>query len=143
MQAGQPIKLSLFYVVTLIAVGAAIVGVLQLGSSLPPPVGTSVAPSGDVPAKVDHTLRRLFVQLLVIIVVAQLMGKALRRVGQPAVIGEMTAGILLGPSLFGWLAPDAFAFVFPRDSLGALRLLSQIGVCLFMFVVGMDLNMKH
>ncbi len=49
-------------------------------------------------------------------------------------------GILLGPSLFGWLAPEVFHFVFPHTSLDTLKLLSQIGVCLFMFTVGMELN---
>jgi Kef-type K+ transport system membrane component KefB len=55
------------------------------------------------------------------------------RLGQPAVVGEMAAGILLGPSLFGLLAPQAFAFVFPPSSLGNAQLLSQVGVCFFMF----------
>jgi Kef-type K+ transport system membrane component KefB len=65
------------------------------------------------------------------------------RIRQPAVIGEMVAGILLGPSLLGWLRPDLFQFIFPSSSLGALRLFSQIGVCLFMFVVGMELDVSH
>ncbi|OYW29917.1 MAG: hypothetical protein B7Z47_04250 [Chthoniobacter sp. 12-60-6] len=58
-------------------------------------------------------------------------------------VGEMAAGILLGPSLFGWLAPEAFQFVFPASSFGILKLLSQIGVCLFMFAVGMELDTGH
>ena len=91
----------------------------------------------------DHPLSHLFVQFLVIISVSRAMGKMFARLGQPEVIGEMAAGILLGPSLFGLLAPDLFAFVFPKDSLGTLRLLSQIGVCLFMFAVGMELDLKH
>jgi Kef-type K+ transport system membrane component KefB len=147
MQVREPMKLSIFYVLTLVAVGAAIVAVLQLGSSLPAPTGAAVEPAHGVAEGVRsnfaHPLSRLFVQLIVIIVAGQLIGRAFQRVRQPAVIGEMTAGILLGPSLFGWLAPDAFRFVFPADSLGALRLLAQVGVCLFMFAVGMDLNMKH
>jgi Kef-type K+ transport system membrane component KefB len=55
----------------------------------------------------------------------------------------MVAGILLGPSFFGLLAPTVSAFVFPPASLGALQLLSQIGICLFMFSVGMDLNVHQ
>jgi Kef-type K+ transport system membrane component KefB len=62
---------------------------------------------------------------------------------QPAVIGEMIAGILLGPSCLGMLSPGAQAFVFPAASLGTLQLLSQIGVILFMFVVGIELDVQH
>jgi len=70
-------------------------------------------------------------------------GWAFVRLGQPGVVGEMVAGILLGPSLFGLIAPGAFHFVFPVGSLGALQLFSQIGVCLFMFAVGMELDLSH
>jgi len=88
-------------------------------------------------------LAHLFLQLLVIIGLSRVVGKAFTKIGLPAVVGEMTTGILLGPSLFGWLAPGAFAFVFPADSLGALKLLSQVGICLFMFAVGMELNLAQ
>jgi hypothetical protein len=88
-------------------------------------------------------LTRLFVQLILIIVVARLCGAVTMTIRQPAVIGEMIAGILLGPSLLGWLWPDVFHFVFPASSLGSLRLFSQIGVCLFMFVVGMELDLSQ
>ena len=67
----------------------------------------------------------------------------MRKAGQPAVIGEMIAGILLGPSLLGWLWPGFFQMVFPPASLGTLRMLSQIGVCLFMFVIGMELDVTQ
>src|SRR5207342_3147330 len=66
-----------------------------------------------------------------------------QKLGQPSVVGEMVAGILLGPSLIGTLFPDAFHFVFAPDSLEILRLLSQVGVCLFMFAVGMELEVSH
>jgi len=88
-------------------------------------------------------LPRLFLQMILIVLTARLAGVLAAKVGQPAVIGEMIAGILLGPSLLGWLWPDAFHFVFPAPSLGSLRLLSQIGVCLFMFVVGMELDLAE
>jgi Kef-type K+ transport system membrane component KefB len=80
------------------------------------------------------------VQLILIVLVARICGAVAQHVGQPAVIGEMLAGILLGPSFVGWVSPAFFQFVFPASSLGTLRMLSQIGVCLFMFVVGMDLD---
>jgi len=88
-------------------------------------------------------LSRLFIQIILIVLVARVCGALARHAGQPAVIGEMMAGILLGPSLLGWLWPGLFHFAFPAPSLGTLRLLSQIGVCLFMFVIGMDLDMGH
>jgi Kef-type K+ transport system membrane component KefB len=88
-------------------------------------------------------LSRLLVQFIVIIIAARIAGKVFVRLGQPAVIGEMTAGILLGPSLLGWLSPDTFVFVFPTESLGVLQLFSQIGVCVFMFVVGLELDVTN
>ena len=88
-------------------------------------------------------LGQLLLQLVTILLAARVMGRLAVRLGQPAVIGEMAAGIMLGPSLLGWLAPAAFETLFPATSLGALRLFAQVGVCLFLFVVGMDVDMNH
>ena len=74
---------------------------------------------------------------------ARLFAAHAARVGQPGVIGEMIAGIVLGPSVAGALAPGLFQFIFPADSMGALRMFSQVGVILFMFVVGMELDLKQ
>jgi len=84
----------------------------------------------------------LLLQVIVILVVAKLVSGLFLRVGQPPVIGEMIAGILLGPSLLGMLFPKALLFLFPPSSMGALRLLSQVGVVLFMFNVGMEMNAR-
>ena len=88
-------------------------------------------------------LSRLFLQLFVVISVSFLIAWIFTRCGQPAVVGEMIAGVLLGPSLFGLLAPHAFQFVFAPSSLEPLRLFSQIGVCLFMFAVGMEMDLSE
>lgn len=88
-------------------------------------------------------LARLLLQFIVIILATRVVGSLFTRFGQPAVIGEITAGILLGPSLLGWAWPGASAFVFPKESLGVLQLISQIGVCVFMFVVGLELDPAH
>lgn len=88
-------------------------------------------------------LARLLLQFIIIILATRVVGSLFTRLGQPAVIGEIVAGILLGPSLFGWLWPDAANFIFPKDSLGVLQLISQIGVCVFMFVVGLELDPAH
>jgi len=82
----------------------------------------------------------LLMQLLVILGAARLCGLLLRRLGQPPVIGEMAAGLLLGPIAFGAWWPQAHAALFAPQSLGALSGLSTVGVVLFMFIVGAELR---
>lgn len=84
----------------------------------------------------------LILQIITIVVVARLFSLLLKRIGQPAVIGEILAGILLGPSLLGWALPEVSQFLFPVASLGNLQFLSQIGLILFMFVVGLELDIR-
>jgi Kef-type K+ transport system membrane component KefB len=84
----------------------------------------------------------LLLQIAVILVAARAVGALCRLVGQPQVVGEMAAGIALGPSLLGWLAPGASAFLFPAESLVGLQVLSQVGLVLFMFLVGLELDPK-
>jgi Kef-type K+ transport system membrane component KefB len=85
----------------------------------------------------------LIAQIATILIVARLMGWLFRRLHQPRVIGEMVAGILLGPSLLGWAAPGISAALFPPASLSYLNALSQIGLLLFMFLVGLELDMEQ
>ena len=82
----------------------------------------------------------LILQIAVIIVAARGVGILFGRIGQPQVMGEMAAGILLGPSLVGWVAPSASAALFPPSSLGYLNALGQVGLIIFMFLVGLDLD---
>jgi len=152
------------YLLIVSVVGLGILFILQVGSKLPAP-----APALSTQSTAQHTqqityasdssvlgsvksglwqnasnpLSRLFLQLMVIISASFLIGRLFTRCGQPAVVGEMLAGILLGPSLFGLLAPNIFQFIFAASSLDALRLFSQIGVCLFMFAVGMELDVSQ
>jgi Kef-type K+ transport system membrane component KefB len=81
-------------------------------------------------------------QICVILVACYVVSWVLRKFHQPQVVGEMVAGILLGPSLLGWLAPGFSASLFPQNSLGPLSVLSQIGLLLFMFMVGLELDTK-
>src|ERR1043166_7282352 len=85
----------------------------------------------------------LLVQIIVILIMAGLFRRLFRRIHQPPVMGEMIAGIVLGPSVLGLIYPQALGFLFPASSLGTLRQLSQIGVVLFMFIVGTELNIRY
>jgi Kef-type K+ transport system membrane component KefB len=80
------------------------------------------------------------VQLLVIIGLSRLIGRGMRWLGQPLVIAEVVAGICLGPSLLGWLAPEVMKALFPDGSLPVLKVLSQVGLMLFMFLIGLELD---
>ena len=82
----------------------------------------------------------LLLQTIVIVTAARCLGAAFRRLGQPAVVGEMVAGLLLGPSLFGAIAPAASRFLFPPASLDLLNAFSQFGLVLFMLLVGLHLD---
>jgi Kef-type K+ transport system membrane component KefB len=82
----------------------------------------------------------LILEIAVIIVAARAFGLFFRFMNQPQVIGEMVAGILLGPSLLGWAAPKVSAFLFPPDSLMYLNTFSMIGIVIYMFLVGVALN---
>ncbi|MES2240572.1 MAG: cation:proton antiporter [Bacteroidota bacterium] len=90
----------------------------------------------------EHPLAILLAQIVTIILVARLFGWIFRKIGQPSVIGEMIAGIVLGPSLVGMYFPEFSAVLFPKESLGNLQFLSQIGLIFFMFVIGMELDLK-
>ncbi|HEU4794032.1 MAG TPA: cation:proton antiporter [Pyrinomonadaceae bacterium] len=87
-------------------------------------------------------IKLLVVQICVILAASYSVGWVLKKFRQPQVVGEMVAGIMLGPSLFGWLVPGTFAALFPPESLGPLSVLSQIGLLLFMFMVGLELDTR-
>lgn len=131
-------------VVVLVYVGSRVHGVAR------PAAGTLVQSSsvadpatGAAPDVAAPSVRTLLTQIIIIALAARLMGAAAGRLGQPAVIGEIAAGILLGPSLLGVLWPSAMAHLFPPASLPVLRILADVGVILFMFVVGMQTRLEH
>jgi len=90
----------------------------------------------------QHPLAILLAQIVTIIFVARFFGWICKKIGQPSVIGEIIAGIVLGPSLIGLYFPEFSNALFPTQSLGNLQFLSQIGLILFMFVIGMELDLK-
>jgi Kef-type K+ transport system membrane component KefB len=91
---------------------------------------------------VTHPLAILLLQIITIIIAARVFGFICKKIKQPTVVGEIAAGIFLGPSFVGLYFHDFSAFLFPAQSLGNLQFLSQIGLILFMFIVGMELDLK-
>src|SRR5579859_4915710 len=78
--------------------------------------------------------------LAVVVITGRLLGKALSKIGQPPVIGEVLAGILLGPSFVGRVWPPLETYLFPEAVKPALGVVAQIGVVLYMFAVGVDFD---
>jgi Kef-type K+ transport system membrane component KefB len=79
-----------------------------------------------------------FLQLVIILGACQIMGMLAKYIGQPRVVGEMIAGVVIGPSLLGLLAPEAQAFLFPKESMSILFAVSQVGLVLYMFLIGTE-----
>jgi Kef-type K+ transport system membrane component KefB len=138
-----------FYVITIAGFSALIYWVLKKGALIRP-VTTAVPPTvvSSATSQTAHTLAHnitqplaiLLLQIITIILVARALSLLFKKLGQPAVIGEILAGMLLGPSVLGHLWPHFSAQLFPAASMGNLQFLSQIGLILFMFVVGMELD---
>jgi Kef-type K+ transport system membrane component KefB len=91
-------------------------------------------------ADLDRLLLLLTVQIGIIIGLARVLGALMRRLRQPQVIGEIIAGLLLGPSFLGWLAPGIAGALFPEGTLRYLKILSEFGIVFFMFLVGLELD---
>lgn len=85
----------------------------------------------------------VLVEVLIVIALSRIVGLGFRWIKQPQVIGEIVAGIMLGPSLFGLVAPDLAAAVFPAEAVPFLNVLSEIGLIFFMFLIGLELNPKY
>ena len=109
-----------------------------------PPASTETAAQARAETAAETVPRvvTIIIQIAVIIVAVRVLGFAFKFIGQPQVIGEMAAGILLGPSFLGWLAPHFSAMVSPAPSLNYLNTISQLGIVLYMFLVGLELNLE-
>jgi Kef-type K+ transport system membrane component KefB len=90
----------------------------------------------------DNPILILLTQVALVLLASRAVGWLFARFHQPQVMGEMVAGILLGPSLFGWLAPHAHAAIFPPATIPMLNVLSQVGVIFFLFLIGLELDPK-
>src|SRR5712671_3720277 len=131
------------YFLVLAVFGAAIWVTIHLGTRLTGGSQGKPIASNDAPPETNQTgnaimdglhqnlkspLSRLLVQIILITIVARIFGALVLKIGQPRVIGEMIAGILLGPSFLGFFSPAAVATLFPASSMENLRMLSELGV---------------
>lgn len=142
---------SFFYVLMIALFGTGIYYILQQGKSLQ---NKSVRelPAENVSSfsmfqdalhhNMTAALSVLLLQIVVIVIIVRIFGYLFSKIKQPAVIGEMVAGIVLGPSVLGLCFPSVSHFIFPASSLGNLQFLSQVGLILFMFVIGMELDIN-
>jgi len=141
----MPVRKLVFAYILLVGVPIlCLFGVLEAGRGLVPAAAPVIA---EKAAEAGHgaiplALSKLVLQIGVILIVARLVGLLFQKIKQPQVVGEMAAGILLGPSLLGWAAPGVSAALFPPASLDYLNAFSQLGLVLFMFLVGLSLNTK-
>lgn len=145
-----------FYLSTVALFGALIYWVVTQGEQLRPHLAENLTaathgvPHGTpldqfkltVSGNMRHAATVLIMQIVAIIAVARVFAYLFNKVGQPSVIGEIVAGIVLGPSVVGYWFPGTFDFLFPAGSLNNLQFMSQIGLLLFMFVVGLELDLK-
>lgn len=144
-------KSSLFYILIIGGFSSLIYAIIINGKTLEQGqnIVSNTKGSGhweDFVASMIHNLQSplsiLLVQIITIILVARFFGWVCKKIGQPSVVGEIIAGIVLGPSLLGMFYPEFSGMLFPKESLGNLQFLSQIGLILFMFVIGMELDLK-
>jgi K+:H+ antiporter len=131
-----------FLFVVIPALGVAAVLRFSPGIAAVPAPSASVPPTAAPGAGAGlPNIATLLAQIGVILLATRIAGALFRKMGQPQVVGEMAAGILLGPSLLGWLAPHFASALFPVSSLGFLSALSQVGLVLYMFLVGLELDL--
>lgn len=116
-------------------------GFSHLQASLPSTLNVAPTLLSEIVARLRDPLVVILLQMLSIVTLAKLAGKVASRLGQPSVFGEILAGIVLGPSVFGLLAPAAQHWLFPPEAMGALKLLSQLGVVIFLFGIGAELDL--
>lgn len=139
----------LIYAVMLLLFGALIYMAIEEGDRFSHHAVASSTVAEDTPFtmfcqfvtdNLHHPLSILLIQIIAVLLMVRLFGFLFKHIGQPGVIGEIVAGIVLGPSVLGYFFPDVFQALFPPESLTNLELLSQVGLVLFMFVIGMELD---
>lgn len=139
----QPWAIARAYVSLVVLPIGLVIGALSLGSNLAPSTGVVPDTAHGAPPPAPFDLARLTLQIVVVVAVARLAGALMERIGQPRVIGEILGGIVLGPTVLGLFAPTVAATLFPPASLGFLNALAQFGLLLFMFLLGLELDLAQ
>ncbi|MDR0543264.1 MAG: cation:proton antiporter [Dysgonamonadaceae bacterium] len=154
---GKGLKTLVLYLGILLGCGIGVYGLIRLGNRL-----ETVLPAVTHPANVSqffskgldlftrslsehiHTpVATLLLQVIAILFIARIFGSLFVKIGQPSVVGEILAGIVLGPSILGNFLPGVSDFLFAPETLGNITILSQIGLIFFMFVIGMELDIEE
>jgi Kef-type K+ transport system membrane component KefB len=137
------VRTSGVYAAILVSGVLAFLAIRRYGETLSPPAVEEVARSaGAVPPLASDVLLHVLVALAAVVVVGRLLARAFRAIGQPPVLGEVIGGILLGPSLLGRVAPELHGYILPPPVAPFLSVLAQLGVILYMFLVGLELNVE-
>jgi Kef-type K+ transport system membrane component KefB len=136
-------RVAMLYGASIAASVATFLFIRNAGQTLTAGGGAQTASAGPTAANVSAsggTVMHVLLALAVIVLAAHLVGAVFRRLGQPQVMGEVVAGILLGPSFLGWIAPQFASRLIAGDVVPYLGVISQIGVVLYMFLVGAELD---
>ena len=153
---GKGTKSITFYILMLLIFGSLMYFIVKEGESIqvhttvqthnttPQNMGEGFLLFGDsVTHHIHSPIGILLLQIIAILIVCRIFGWLFLKIGQPTVIGEIVAGIVLGPSVLGNLLPNLSAFLFPPESLWNITILSQFGLILFMFAIGMELDISE
>ncbi len=141
LMTGHKLRTWLFYLV-MIAVSIGIFTLInEEGKKLVSDAAIGASPGGQAHEQINYLLQ-ILLALSVVIVMARAMGALFSLIGQPPVIGEVVGGILLGPSFLGSISPQLYQVLLPPAAAPFLGLIAQLGVIFYMFVVGLELDLK-
>jgi Kef-type K+ transport system membrane component KefB len=134
------LKTATLYGAALIAAVIVFLFIVDYGQSLSAPPAAAAGAAAPHAGAAPHVLFHLLLALATVVAVGRLLGRLFVYIGQPPVIGEVVGGILLGPSLLGQVSPAAYEYILPQSVAPYLGIVAQLGVILYMFVVGLELN---
>src|SRR5215510_2895607 len=133
-------RVLLVYGLLLLAAVGLFLLIRSYGETLPAPPPGSGKPRVRAPGARGDVLFHVLLALATVVALGRALGRLFAYLGQPPVIGEVIAGILLGPSLLGRIAPEVAQYILPPDAAPYLGVIAQLGVLLYMFLVGLELN---